>query len=178
MITLEPFPMFSKNFRRFPNISEDFRRFSENFENHKNIWKLLLNRFRSFPKISDYFRTLPKISEDFLKILKNHRSLFGAHIIKRTLHRFQKIWILSSRGQNISLVSLRSTREIFLPLEDKIRIFWKPCNILCTQGPHSQILMTGGWGMGVVQQRSEVHILYPKKSQLQNLSTQKNHYFF
>ena len=38
------------------------------------------------------------------------------------------------------------------------------------QGPHSHILMTGG--------PTEVHILYPKKSQLQNLSTQKNPYFF
>ena len=45
-------------FRRFLNTSEDFRRFSENFKNHKNIWKLLLN----------CFRTLPKISEDFPKI--------------------------------------------------------------------------------------------------------------
>ena len=35
------------------------------------------------------------------------------------------------------------------------------------QGPH---LMTGAGP-------TEVHILYPKKSQLQNLSTQKNHYF-
>ena len=43
--------------------------------------------------------------------------------------------------------------------------------VVDTQGPHSQILMAGG---GV----SEVHILYPKKLQLQNLSTQKNHYFF
>ena len=25
---------------------------------------------------------------------------------------------------------------------------------------------------------TEVHIFYPKRSQLQNLSTQKNHYFF
>ena len=32
----------------------------------------------------------------------------------------------------------------------------------------------GGGGGGP----TEVHILYPKKSQLQNLSTQKNHYFF
>ena len=39
-----------------------------------------------------------------------------------------------------------------------------------TQGPHSQILIMGG--------PTEVHILYKKKSQLQNLSTQKNHYFF
>ena len=40
--------------------------------------------------------------------------------------------------------------------------------------PYSQILMTegrGGGGGGLI----EVHILYPKKSQLQNLSTQKNH---
>ena len=42
------------------------------------------------------------------------------------------------------------------------------------QGPHSQILMIGGGGGGA----TEVHVLYPKKSQLQNLSTQKNHYFF
>ena len=34
-----------------------------------------------------------------------------------------------------------------------------------TQGPHSHMLMMGG--------PTEVHILYPKKSQLQNLSTQK-----
>ena len=74
-----------------------------------------MNRFRSFQKISEYFRTLPKISEDFQNIFKNHRSLFGAHIIKRTLHGFQKIWILSSSGKNISRVE---------------RIIWKPCNIL------------------------------------------------
>ena len=43
-----------------------------------------------------------------------------------------------------------------------------------SQGPHWQILMTGGGG-GVL---TEVHILYPKISQLQNLSTPKNHYFF
>ena len=42
-----------------------------------------------------------------------------------------------------------------------------------TQGPHSQIVMTGGEGGP-----TEVHILYPKKSQLENLSTQKNHYLF
>ena len=41
---------------------------------------------------------------------------------------------------------------------------------LLPQGPHSHILMTGG--------STEVHILYPKKSQLQNLSTQKNSFFF
>ena len=43
-----------------------------------------------------------------------------------------------------------------------------------SQGPHSQILMTEGGGGGGA---TEVHIIYPKKSQLQNLSTQKNHYF-
>ena len=36
-----------------------------------------------------------------------------------------------------------------------------------TQGPHSQIFMMGGGGP------TEVHILYPKISQLRNLSTQK-----
>ena len=51
-ITFEPFPKFSENFWRFPNTSEDFLRFSEDFKNHKNIWKTLLNCFRSFPKVS------------------------------------------------------------------------------------------------------------------------------
>ena len=37
------------------------------------------------------------------------------------------------------------------------------CPDLKSQGPHSDVLMTG-----------EVHNLYPKKSQVQNLSTQKN----
>ena len=49
-----------------------------------------------------------------------------------------------------------------------LNIYYNRCII--TQGPHSQILMTGGL--------IDVHILYPKKSQVQNLSTQKNHYFF
>ena len=40
------------------------------------------------------------------------------------------------------------------------------------QGPHSKILMTGGGGGGI---RGSYFI--PKKSQLQNLSTPKNHYF-
>ena len=47
---------------------------------------------------------------------------------------------------------------------------WVNYHISLAQGPHSHILMTGG--------PTEVHILYPKKSQLQNLSTQKNPYFF
>ena len=45
------------------------------------------------------------------------------------------------------------------------------------QGLHSHILMTGGGGGGGWCP-TEVHILYPKKSQLQNLSTQKNPYLF
>ena len=40
-----------------------------------------------------------------------------------------------------------------------------------TQGPHSQILMTVGGGLGGP---TEVHILYPKKSQVQNLFIPKN----
>ena len=39
--------------KSFPKISEDFPKI---LKNHKNIWKLLLNRFRSFPKISEHFR--------------------------------------------------------------------------------------------------------------------------
>ena len=42
-----------------------------------------------------------------------------------------------------------------------------------SQGPHSQILTGEGGGSP-----TEVHILYPKKSQLQNLSTQKITTFF
>ena len=45
---------------------------------------------------------------------------------------------------------------------------------LTAQGPHSRILMMGGGG-GFP---TEVHILYPKKYQLQNLPTQINPYFF
>ena len=47
--------------------------------------------------------------------------------------------------------------------------------VVLPQGPHSQMLMMGGGAEGAP---TEVHILYPKKSKLQNLSTQKNHYFF
>ena len=59
-------------FRTFPKTPEDF---PEIFKNHKNIWKLVLNSFRSFPKISEDFRTLLKISEDSPKILKNHKNI-------------------------------------------------------------------------------------------------------
>ena len=58
-----------------------------------------------------------------------------------------------------------------------VRATWESTPYGCryfTQGPHSQILMMGGGGGGP----TEVHILYPKRSQLQNLSTPKNHYFF
>ena len=41
--------------------------------------------------------------------------------------------------------------------------------VCSTRGPHSHILE--GWGGG---DPKEVHVLYPKKSQLQNLSTQKH----
>ena len=47
--------------------------------------------------------------------------------------------------------------------------------LLSSQEPLSQILLIGGGGGGGGP--TEVHILYLKKSQLQNLSTQKNHYF-
>ena len=50
--------------------------------------------------------------------------------------------------------------------------YWWSALYVSAQGPHSHILKTGGGGP------TEVHILYPKKSQLQNLSTQKNPYFF
>ena len=45
---------------------------------------------------------------------------------------------------------------------------------LNAQGSHSQILMKGGGGGGP----TELHILYPKKSQLQDLSTQKESLLF
>ena len=45
------------------------------------------------------------------------------------------------------------------------------CWIFDYQGPHSPILMTGGGGS------DRGSYLIPKKTQLQNLSSQKNHYF-
>ena len=47
--------------------------------------------------------------------------------------------------------------------------------MLAAQGLHSWLLMTGG---GRRWSPTEVHNLHPQKSELQNLSTQKNHYFF
>ena len=59
-------PEFSEDFRTLPRISEDFPKI---LKSHKNIWKLLLNRFcdvsRNFPKISEHFRRFPKISRKF-----------------------------------------------------------------------------------------------------------------
>ena len=49
---------------------------------------------------------------------------------------------------------------------------------LVPQELHSQFLMTGGGGGGGGGGATEVHILYPKISQLQNLSTQKKSLFF
>ena len=68
----KPVQKFSGDFRTLSKISEDFPKI---LKNHKNIWKLLLNRFRSFPKIPKDFWTLPKISKDFPKILKNHKNI-------------------------------------------------------------------------------------------------------
>ena len=53
------------------------------------------------------------------------------YIIKRTLHGGLKIWILFSHGKNnILRKSAASEWNIVLPLENKIRIFAPPCNIL------------------------------------------------
>ena len=46
----------------------------------------------------------------------------------------------------------------------------KKISVISPQGPHSHILMMGGGGG---RKPTEGHILYPKKSQLQNLSTPK-----
>ena len=56
----------------------------------------------------------------------------GVYIINRTLHARLWIWILSSRGQlDISLVRCAHRREISSwPLEDKIHIHARACNIL------------------------------------------------
>ena len=67
---------------------------------------------------------------------------------------------------NQCIVSLRLVlRVIFAGMEMR----WSG-NGISTQGPHSHILMTGGSDRG--------SYFIPKKPQLQNLSTQKNHYFF
>ena len=54
-------------FQWFSNTSEDFRRFSENFKTSqkRNIWKTLLNHFRSFPKISELSRRFSEILKPF-----------------------------------------------------------------------------------------------------------------
>ena len=66
-----------------------------------------------------------------------------------------------------------------LKLWNIFRCFWNRATLfICLwgggggepRGPYSQILMTGGSDRG--------SYFVPKKSQLQNLSTQKNHYFF
>ena len=69
-----------------PNIYDHVQTYSEDFpkilENHKNIWKLLLNHFWSFLKIS----------EDFPKILKNLKSI-GKHFwtVSKVFQMFPKI---------------------------------------------------------------------------------------
>ena len=60
----------------------------------------------------------------------------------------------------------------------KIFALQNDIDISCLQyimGPHSHILMTAGMGGG--GGAIEVYTSYPKKSQLQNLSTQKDHNF-
>ena len=85
----------------FPKISEHFRRFPKILKNHKNIWKLFLNRFRSFPKISEDFRTLLKISEDFPKILKNYKTS-GKHFwtVSEAFRKFHKSFTGLKRFQS------------------------------------------------------------------------------
>ena len=101
---LRTFPITSRNrFRRFPNTSEDFPKISKN---HKNIWKLLLNRFRSFPKISEYFRTPPKISEHFRRFPKIFRKFkknlktSGKHFwtVSEVFQKFHKSFKLLKNG--------------------------------------------------------------------------------
>ena len=86
----------SEDFRTLPKISEDFPKI---LKNHQNIWKLLLDRFRSFPKVSKDFPTLPKISEDFPKILINHKTS-GKHFwtVSEVFQKFHKSFKLLKNG--------------------------------------------------------------------------------
>ena len=61
---LRTFPITSGN---FPEISEHFRRFPKFLKNHKNIWKTLLNCFRSFPKVQKSFKLLKNGFKAFTK---------------------------------------------------------------------------------------------------------------
>ena len=78
---------FSEDFGTLPKISKDF---PKNLKNHKNIWKLLLNRFQSFPKIYKLSEHLElKISEDFPKIKKKHKNIWK--LLLNRFHSFLKI---------------------------------------------------------------------------------------
>ena len=72
----------------------------------------------------------------------------GGDVIRATNQNFV------ARSRSRTLIT-----EVFLGISEDI--------VSKSQGPH------GGGGGGP----TEVHILYPKKSQLMNLSTQKNHIF-
>ena len=74
-------------FRRFPKI---FRKFKKIIKiNHKNIWKLLLNRFRSYQKISEHFRRFPKIFRKLKKIIKTLESTF--ELFPKFSKRFRRV---------------------------------------------------------------------------------------
>ena len=47
---------------------------------------------------------------------------------------------LSSSGKNISRVERSETSEMFWPREDKIHIFWKPCNVLSIKWALNKLL--------------------------------------
>ena len=59
----------SEDFRTLPKISEDFPKI---LKDHKNIWKLFLNRFRIFPK---NFQKFPNTSEDFRRFSENFKKI-------------------------------------------------------------------------------------------------------
>ena len=71
---------FFEGFPTLPKISKDFPKI---LKNHKNIWKLPLNRFRSFPKI---FRKFKKI----IKTLENTFELFPK--FSKSFRRLTKIF--------------------------------------------------------------------------------------
>ena len=69
----------------FPKISKHFRWFPKILKNHKNIWKLVLNRLRSFPKISEDFQ---RFSKDFKKSLKTSGKYIWA--VSEVFQKFHK----------------------------------------------------------------------------------------
>ena len=101
----------------------------------------------------------------YVKKNLDYKPHYSKQIATRTLCKYSMWERMEVRTFGVCLLKSRETTCGIRCSEGELSVL-----SFNSQGPHSHILMTGG--------PTEVHILYPKKSQLQNLSTQKNPYFF